>query len=132
MIEKYKKYSELYDLDQIDADCILQYEYLLGRKLESYDEYIEIDNQVDEMILEWDNREEFFRCYPELEKYRRIYLTIEDIVRRLNDGIERTDEEIAKCKEWLIEYKKLNNYSMIELDDLCFENSDWVFENIFG
>lgn len=70
MQEKYKRYW-LDDLDQIDADCILQYEYLLGRKLESYDEYIEIDNQVDEIILEWDNREEFFECYSELEKYRK-------------------------------------------------------------
>lgn len=56
--------------DEIDRDCILRYEYLLGRKLKNYDEYTEIDNQVDEMILEFTNRKEFYQTYPELKKYR--------------------------------------------------------------
>lgn len=59
------------NFDQIDKDCILQYEYLLERKIESYEEYSEIDSKVEEMILEWDSREEFFKKYPELEKYRK-------------------------------------------------------------
>ena len=62
----------LKDVDEIDRDCILRYEYLLGRKLKNYDEYSEIDGQVDEMILEFDGRKEFYEAYPELKKYREV------------------------------------------------------------
>ena len=58
-------------LDEIDRDCIHRYEYLLGRKLKNYNEYSEIDGQVDEMILEFESRKEFFEVYPELKKYRK-------------------------------------------------------------
>lgn len=61
----------LKDVDEIDRDCIHRYEYLLGRKLKNYDEYSEIDGQVDEMILEFNGRKEFYEAYPELKKYRR-------------------------------------------------------------
>lgn len=57
-------------VDEIDRDCIHRYEYLLGRKLKGYNEYSEIDGQVDEMILEFESRKEFFKAYPELKKYR--------------------------------------------------------------
>lgn len=56
-------------LDEIDRDCVLKYESLLGRRLKNVDEYREIDEQVDEMILEWDNRKAFFEAYPDLKKY---------------------------------------------------------------
>lgn len=59
-------------------------------------------------------------------------MTIDDVVRRLNDGLDRTDEELNKCKEWLIEYQLSNDMSLIELDNLCFEDSVWVFDNIFN
>lgn len=54
-----------------------------------------------------------------------------DIVRKLNDGIERTEEELKRCEEWLLAYQLANNMSLKELDDLCFENSNWVFDEIF-
>lgn len=57
--------------DEIDRDCIHRYEYLLGRKLKDRNEYSEIDEQVDEMVLEFDSRKEFFEAYPELKKYRK-------------------------------------------------------------
>ena len=59
-------------------------------------------------------------------------MTIDDIVRRLNDGLNRTEEELEACKKWLIEYQLANDMSLRELDDLCFEDSNWVFDNIFG
>lgn len=59
-------------LDEIDRDCIHHYEYLLGRKLKDYNEYREIDSQVDEMVLEFDGRKEFFEAYPELKKYKEV------------------------------------------------------------
>ena len=58
-------------VDEIDRDCIHRYEYLLGRKLKDYNEYSEIDGQLDEMILEFESRKEFYEVYPELNKYRK-------------------------------------------------------------
>lgn len=59
-------------LDEIDRDCIYRYEYLLGRKLNGYDEYHKIDSQVDEMVLEFESRKDFFEQYPEMKKYRKV------------------------------------------------------------
>lgn len=55
---------------EIDKDCIHRYEYLLGRKLKDYDEYSKIDKQVDEMILEFESRKDFYKAYPKLKEYR--------------------------------------------------------------
>ena len=62
----------VWELDEIDRDCVFQYEQLLGRQLKDRAEYTEIDGQVDEMILEWDSRKEFFAAYPKLIKYAAI------------------------------------------------------------
>lgn len=59
-------------------------------------------------------------------------MTIEDIVRRLNDGLDRTEEELEICKRWLLEYQLANDMGLSELDELCFEDSNWVFDQIFG
>ena len=59
-------------------------------------------------------------------------MTIDDIVRRLNDGLDRTKEELEKCKKWLLEFQLANGMTLRELDDLCFEDSNWVFDNIFA
>ncbi len=59
----------LENLDEIDQDCVHQYEYLLGRELTGYEEYHEIDGKVNEMILEFETREDFFEYYPELLQY---------------------------------------------------------------
>lgn len=58
--------------------------------------------------------------------------TIEDVVRRLNDGLVRTDEELDACKKWLLEYQAANQLTLRELDDLCFQDANWIFDNIFG
>ena len=58
----------LKDISEIDKDCIHRYEYLLGRKLKNYDEYVEIDKQVDEMILEFEGRKEFYKKYPNAKR----------------------------------------------------------------
>lgn len=57
-------------INEIDRDCIYKYEYIFGRKLNGYDEYHEIDQQVEEMVLDFDGRKDFFAEYPELKKYR--------------------------------------------------------------
>ena len=61
----------LKDLDEIDRDCVHHYEYLLGRKLKSFIEYCMIDSEVNEMVLEFESRKEFFECYPKLKKYKK-------------------------------------------------------------
>ena len=60
-------------------------------------------------------------------------MTIDDVVRRLNDGIDdRTEEELDMCKKWLLEYQISNKMTLEELDDMCFEDSVWIFDQIFG
>lgn len=63
---------------------------------------------------------------------RRELKGIDDVVRRLNDGLERTPEELEMCKKWLFEFGLANHMSLKELDDMCFEDSVWVFDQIFG
>lgn len=58
--------------------------------------------------------------------------SIDDVVRNLNNGLDRTKEELELCKKWLLEYQVANDMSLYELDDMCYEDSDWVFEQIFG
>lgn len=60
------------EADEIDKDCILHWEYLLGRKLVNYDEYSMIDSMIDEMVIEWEDRQEFFEEHPELKQYMEI------------------------------------------------------------
>lgn len=56
---------------------------------------------------------------------------VKDVERRLNEGIERTTEEHEQCMKWLTEFMIANDMSLDELDDLCFEDSVWVFDQIF-
>jgi hypothetical protein len=59
-------------------------------------------------------------------------LTLQAIEQQLNDGIERTPEEHKKCLEWLAEFCTANQISLKELNELCWDDSDWVFSQIFG
>ena len=79
-------------------------------------------------ILYWDV------IHGEIQNYLKEikFITIDDIVRRLNDGLDRTEKELEMCKRWLLEFQVANQMTLRELDDLCFEDSDWVFDNIFG
>lgn len=56
---------------------------------------------------------------------------VKDVERRLNEGIERTEAEHNQCILWLTEFMVANDMSLEELDDLCFEDSTWVFDQIF-
>lgn len=67
-----------------------------------------------------------------MREYEDSIMTIENIVRRLNDGLNRTEEELETCKKWLLEYQLANDMTLKELDNLCFKDSNWVFDNIFG
>lgn len=57
---------------------------------------------------------------------------VRDIERRLNEGIKRTEKEHKKCILWLTEFMTANDMTLEELNDLCFKDSDWVFNQIFG
>lgn len=58
--------------------------------------------------------------------------TVEKIESRLNEGIKRTEGERRKCILWLTEFMTANDMTLEELNDLCFKDSDWVFNQIFG
>lgn len=57
--------------------------------------------------------------------------SVKDIEIRLNDGLNRTPEEHEKCYKWLMEFMTANNMSLKELDDLCWIDSNWIFNQIF-
>ena len=57
--------------------------------------------------------------------------SVKDVERRLNDGLDRTPEEHEKCVVWLTEFMVANQMNLKELDDLCFKDAAWVFDQIF-
>ena len=56
---------------------------------------------------------------------------VRKIEKRLNDGLDRTPEEHEKCFQWLMEFMIANDMSLRELDELCWKDSVWVFDQIF-
>lgn len=64
--------------------------------------------------------------------YRKEITSVKQIEAHLNDGINRTEEEHKKCVHWLTEFMIANDMSLNELDELCWEDSNWIFEQIFG
>ena len=58
--------------------------------------------------------------------------TIVDVESRLNDGLGRTPAERETCIIWLSEYAEKNHLTLQQLDDLCFKDAAWVFDQIFG
>lgn len=46
-------------------------------------------------------------------------LTLQDIERQLNDGLNRTSEEREKCLKWLTEFYAANDMSLTELNELA-------------
>lgn len=57
--------------------------------------------------------------------------SVRDVEARLNDGLDRSPEEREKCVVWLTEFMAANQMSLNQLDDLCFTDSNWVFDQIF-
>lgn len=71
-----------------------------------------------------------------LKKTKGSILTMEiqsvrDVERRLNEGFDRTCEEKENCIKWLTEFMVANQMTLRELDELCYEDSNWVFDQIF-
>ena len=57
---------------------------------------------------------------------------VKEIERKLNDGLERTQEEHEKCYKWLVEFMIANDLSLNELNNLCFTDSNWILDQIFN
>ena len=57
---------------------------------------------------------------------------VKEIERKLNDGLERTQEEHETCYKWLVEFMIANDLSLNELDNFCFTDSNWIFDQIFN
>jgi hypothetical protein len=58
-------------------------------------------------------------------------LTIDKVTRRLIDGLDK-EKDFQLIKKLLLEYKIANKMSLVELDDLCWEDSNWVFDQIYN
>lgn len=60
----------IYQGDEFDRECILKFEYILGRKLKDFEEYRNLDSRLDDMVIEYHGRKDFFADFPEMRKYR--------------------------------------------------------------
>ena len=59
--------------DEFDKECILKWEYILGRKLRDWDEYVMLEDQLYGMILEYQGRKDFFADFPKMKRYKSEY-----------------------------------------------------------
>ena len=57
---------------------------------------------------------------------------VKEIERKLNDGLQRTQEEHEKCYKWLVEFMIANDLSLNELDNFCFTDKNWLLDQIFN
>ena len=60
----------IYQGDEFDVECILKFEYLLGRKLKDFEEYMNLDSRLDGMAIDYSGRKDFYADHPEMRKYR--------------------------------------------------------------
>ena len=66
----------------------------------------------------------YFYSIEEYDGYKQIHLS---------GNVQFNDTDATdKCFKWLLEYQLANDMSLRELDELCFEDSNWVFDQIFG
>jgi len=112
--------------DEIDQDCIRQYGFILGRPLLSHEEYMKIDGQVNEMILDFETPEAFFKAYPNLKKYcDEPALTAQPYRVVVTETFTREVEILASDPEEAIEIaEELCNEGVIDLDAEDFSTRD--------
>lgn len=68
-----------------------------------------------------------------LEKESKGKITIDCIVDQLFDDLPyaNSEEKRFKAKKWLLEYQAANQLTLRELNEMCWEDSVWVFDQIF-
>ena len=64
--------------------------------------------------------------------YGGYTMTIQEIAKQLNDGIDRTDSERLLCEAMLTIYQQENNLTLQPLTDKCWEDSVEIFDYIFS
>ena len=56
---------------------------------------------------------------------------IKKIEQELNEGLDRTPRERELCRMWLLYHMIANDLSLVQLRERIWEDSDWVFSQIF-
>lgn len=56
---------------------------------------------------------------------------IMDIEEHLTNCLSISPEDRQKCLIWLYEFYTANDITLNELNDLCYSDSDWIFQQIF-
>ncbi|NMA49530.1 MAG: hypothetical protein GX947_07155 [Tissierellia bacterium] len=56
-------------------------------------------------------------------------LTIDKIALQLLDGLDKS--KFNEVKQWLIEYQITNKLTLKQLNELCWNDSNWIFDQIF-
>ena len=58
-------------------------------------------------------------------------LTFDKIVYDLTVGLDYTPGQLQQISQWLLEYQATNQLTLYQLNELCWEDSDWIFSQIF-
>ena len=68
-----------------------------------------------------------------LEQESKGKITIDSIVEQLYDDLPyaNSEEKKLKAKKWLLEYQAANQLTLRELNEMCWEDSMWVIDQIF-
>ena len=73
-----------------------------------------------------------FKIADDLDNEEKDNNDVKEIERKLNDGLQRTQEEHEKCYKWLVEFMIANDLSLNELDNFCFTDKNWILDQIFN
>ena len=104
-----KRREWIYEGDEFDRECILKFEYILGRKLKDFKEYENLDSYLDGMVIEYAGRKDFFADYPDMRKYKTEFC-LEEKKRKVNVDIFNppTVLKAGMCKTIIIKAESLN------------------------
>ena len=58
-------------------------------------------------------------------------MTMDEVIRRLFDGLQKNEADWCLARKFLKEHAEKNDMTNEQLDDLCFEDSNWVFDRIY-
>lgn len=57
---------------------------------------------------------------------------LNEVIRQLTEGLDYTKTQINQIRTWLLEYQTANQLSLHELNELCWKDSCWIFDQVFG
>lgn len=90
------------------------------------------DSVEDAIGFEFEDSEIKIEPYVRPAILHSLELTYMEIALQLCKGLHKSDEELRQAEKWLTEYGTANDLSLHELNEMCWADSVWFFDQIFG